>query len=435
MTSFATVATSFFTFYAIFMEQHAVPRNITGFQFRLVGDMTLKQFGYLAGGALIAYIIYKIAPFPQIVNVMLAGSVGLAGVAFAFLPIQERPLDRWLVAFVKSITSPTQFVWRKGNSPPEILIKPLLTHAVSSQPTSMQVRNKEAREKLKAYLATLPSLPHETLNVQERKSIENTMALFHLSQVVVSPTPHIISSTPQTYPPSINQVKPAAATPLPPQPVTTPQPALQTAFPQAKPQQPANPPAPPTPTTHAPTIQPTIEAQNLQRQLSRLASEKQTLEKELDNLKQMFTKMQQSEVVNLSPTKETVEPTIKMVSSKTAVSEMGIPNLPQTANVILGVIQDPQKRLLPNIIITIKDKNGLPLRALKTNKLGRFEIATPLPNGTYLLEIEDPMKRFVFDIAQITLSGKVLPPIEIIAKGEKELMREKLTKELFGNTI
>ncbi|OGG32335.1 hypothetical protein A3I51_02125 [Candidatus Gottesmanbacteria bacterium RIFCSPLOWO2_02_FULL_38_8] len=56
-----------------------------------------------------------------------------------------------------------------------------------------------------------------------------------------------------------------------------------------------------------------------------------------------------------------------------------------------------------------------------------------MQNSIYHIEAEDPLKRYVFDIAEINLSGKVFLPIEITAKGEKELMREKLTKEIFGN--
>ncbi|MBI5452341.1 hypothetical protein HY945_02675, partial [Candidatus Gottesmanbacteria bacterium] len=132
---------------------------------------------------------------------------------------------------------------------------------------------------------------------------------------------------------------------------------------------------------------------------------------------------------------EEKEPTIKTISPKKAAVEMGITNFDQHPNIITGVIKDPQKKILPNIILTIKDKNQMPLRALKTNKLGQFATATPLPNGIYFLEAEDPLKRYVFDIAEITLSGKVFLPIEITAKGEKELMREKLSKELFGGPI
>ena len=75
----------------------------------------------------------------------------------------------------------------------------------------------------------------------------------------------------------------------------------------------------------------------------------------------------------------------------------------------------------------------MPLRALKTNRLGQFAASTPLANGVYFVEIEDPRARYVFDRVQITLNGSVVPALEIIAKNQKQVNREKLVKEIFGN--
>ena len=95
------------------MEQHPVPQDITGFKFKLVGDMTLKQFGELAAGAILAYIFYASNwhPFLKWPLVILFGSLG---VALAFLPIEERPLDLWIINFLKAIYRPTIFVWKKN---------------------------------------------------------------------------------------------------------------------------------------------------------------------------------------------------------------------------------------------------------------------------------------------------------------------------------
>lgn len=394
------------------MEQHPVPRNISGFQFHLIGDMTLRQFAYLAAGAFVGYIIYKTAPFSAVINIPLALSCGFAGFAFAFLPIQERPLDKWIASFIKSILSPTQYIWYKNNSPPDILTRSVAIHIQVTQPQHQA--HKETNEKLRAYLATLPVPLHESLNAAEKRYIDRTLSLFQTSSVVTSSQP--ISFHPQT--------------------VTMP-PLQQTNNPVPSPVQPVD-------KQISETKQPQIKEEPkkeenhnlLQEQLSRLAAEKMALEKELQKLQQQLSGSDVPQVIKPAVSQEAQkEPTIKVVSPKSAVSEMGMFNYQQAPNLIAGVIKDPQKKLLPNIILTIKDKSGLPVRAIKTNKLGQFTTATPLPNGTYLLEIEDPMKRYVFDIAQIILSGKVFLPIEIIAKGEKELMREQLTKELFGNQL
>ena len=92
--------------------------------------------------------------------------------------------------------------------------------------------------------------------------------------------------------------------------------------------------------------------------------------------------------------------------------------------------------MLPNLIVTVKDKDGVPVRALKSNKLGQFAASTPLTNGIYIIEVEDPKQAFQFNRIEVGLSGTILPPLEISAISEKDLVRAKLTHELFGgNTL
>ena len=90
---------------------------------------------------------------------------------------------------------------------------------------------------------------------------------------------------------------------------------------------------------------------------------------------------------------------------------------------------------MPGVLVTVRDKEGVPLRALKTNKLGQFAASTQLPNGTYIIEVEDPRNRYLFDRAQITLNGAVMPAIEIVAKSKRDINREELSKQIFGQTV
>ena len=95
------------------MEQHPIPQNVTTFQFRLIGDMTIKQFGYLLGGAILAYISYKL-PLPFFFTWPLAGLFALGGIGFAFVPVEDRPMDVWVLSFFRNVYSPTLFVWEKS---------------------------------------------------------------------------------------------------------------------------------------------------------------------------------------------------------------------------------------------------------------------------------------------------------------------------------
>ena len=96
------------------MEQHPVPQNVTTFQFRLIGDMTLKQFGYLIGGAIAAYIIFKL-PLPFFFTWPLTVCTAVLGFGLAFVPIEERPMDVWVLSFIKNMYSPTQYIWAQSS--------------------------------------------------------------------------------------------------------------------------------------------------------------------------------------------------------------------------------------------------------------------------------------------------------------------------------
>lgn len=82
--------------------------------------MTLKQFLYLVIFAPLGYIVYIIFPIP-FVNIILGIAVGAMGVALAFVPINDRPLDIWIRNIWKRLNSPTQFTYHKHNQPIALL--------------------------------------------------------------------------------------------------------------------------------------------------------------------------------------------------------------------------------------------------------------------------------------------------------------------------
>jgi hypothetical protein len=127
------------------------------------------------------------------------------------------------------------------------------------------------------------------------------------------------------------------------------------------------------------------------------------------------------------------QPTVKIITPEGAV-RAGLPRLTTFPNVVTGITKDSDNNFLPGVLVTVKDKAGIPVRALKTNRLGQFAASTPLSNGVYFVEIEDPRQRYTFDRVQITLNGSIVPALEIITKSQKQITRDKLAKELFGTT-
>lgn len=101
------------------MEQHPIPRQITTFEFKLIGFMTLKQFLYLVIFVPLGFVIFKLFPIP-IINIFFSLITVLLGVALAFFPINDRPLEVWIRNFIKRLNSPTQYLFHKNNPPIKI---------------------------------------------------------------------------------------------------------------------------------------------------------------------------------------------------------------------------------------------------------------------------------------------------------------------------
>ena len=128
------------------MEQHPLPRQITSFEFKLIGFMTLHQFIYLLVFVPLGFATYRLIPVPFL-NIFVGFIISAVGVLLAFLPINDRPLDVFLKNLYKRLTSPTQYLYRKTNSP--------ISYLDGSQATADSQKTKDhldSQEKLAKYL-------------------------------------------------------------------------------------------------------------------------------------------------------------------------------------------------------------------------------------------------------------------------------------------
>jgi len=312
------------------VQQHPVPQHIASYEFRLVGDMTLRQFAYLAGGVLAALFFYGL-PLVGFIKWPLVLVSGFLGFAFAFMPIEERPLSTWLAAFIKAVFSPTLFVWQKKPKKLEIF------EPITFQPALLKTPAPPPdKEQLGQYLKTLPvSQAKSPLDQKEEEFLKQIAALFPASPPPTKP------SKPAEFTPPIKEV-----------------PEIKKAKPVKRP--------------HLKMPKPPIEAFILPK-----------------------------------------EPKKPAVEAKTS-QELPIPIPPSGPNIISGMVFDKNGEIIEGAILEIRNSQGMPVRALKTNKLGQFVIATPLENDTYEIEVEK--EGYNFDIIKIEAKGELIPPIEIKAK-------------------
>lgn len=399
------------------MEQHPVPQNITGFQFRLIGDMTVRQFLYLAGGILFAYIFLQLG-LPSLIKWFLAASFAGAGFAFAFVPIEERPLDRWLVSFFKSIYSPTQFLWKKRPVSPEILTLPV---PVSLPEVPEILKKEETAAKIEEYLMTLPTAPVEELDQKEANLLSQILSEFPSQPQPTQPTQPIIPSVAEPEPP---------ATPtqgVPPGEIKSkpPEENLEKRTKEL--------------TEKISVLEQELQAKEMTRkrfleiqgQLSQLLREKENLIKELVELKKTLAKEQEIPVKPIGFAQAPKEETVKIVPPSVG-PKIGMPKPPDIPNAPSGIVKTQKGAILPGIIVEIRSQEGTPVRALKTGKLGQFAVSTPLPNGIYTIHLEDPQKNFYFDTIEVTTRGEIMAPFEISAKTQRDREKEEIKKKLFS---
>lgn len=472
------------------MEAHPIPQNVTSFEFHLIGDMTVKQFAYLASGSLIGFFIYL--TFSSIVPLVawpLIIFFVLIGMAFAFLPISERPLDHWLLAYVKAITTPTQAVWKSDPSQvggalfadrlkiyfglipmpqPNLGPAPKANSSTLSLPqTKSPPEEKRPTDKIKKkHSASILSRASAVLPVIKKsppvaKQVEYKETLF------IEPGQRLQTgnSIPETL------LKPPAGTFF--GPISLPETSISQ---QA-----------PLPTTEElkETVELARKAHEVQREvletehqmnqikstaalpgadptdftevfegvvtkLQSLTKEESEISHEMALLSESHNTQQPQSAA--TPPPETAQSPVPPMPSVEAppVTPPAITNIPQAVvagpalglhplpkiaiapiakefksalitlnlttipNIINGIVTDAQNNYLEGVIVVTHDKQGLPVRALKTNKLGQFVAATPLPNGIYTLTVEKD--NLNFDTVEVALGGQVLPAIMISAK-------------------
>lgn len=354
------------------MKQHPVPQHIASYQFRLIGEMTLKQFLELVGGIIIAFIIYRLH-LPAIFKWPLVLLTGLTGVALAFLPIEERPLDTWIVNFFKSVYSPTQYLWKKNPPIPDIL-QPEST--ISHKDASNKKLISKDKIKLKEYLETLPPSPHiSSLEKKELTHLKRISSLLgipepKLSSLTSLPTTKTLPLEPEVQGIKIRKLGPKKAITIPqPETIKVEKKVPPLSQPETKPTKPIVEPAPP--------LTPPIL------------------------------------VESRFPHK--LDPAVAAQFSTT----LPIPSTPDVPNVVVGMVLNDFGKIVPNALIEITDSSGETVRALKTNKLGQFFCASPLKKGKYQLKVEHP--NFEFDIMEFKAEDKIIPPIKIKAKKRLEI--------------
>lgn len=326
------------------IEGHPIPQDVTNFQFKLVGEMTIKQIAYLAGGIILAWFIFSL-PVWGIVKFSLGLTLGLFGAFLAFVNLEGRPADVMLGLFLKALIKPSRYK----------------INAVKTAPYALETKTK---------LMDNESLPKQELpeiflktdllkNDDQKKETENLESR-------------------QEEIPSLDLSQEE--------------------------------------------IQQKMLA--LEKKLNQTISEKEALR---NRLIEVEAKVKKANPFFRTSIKKREVPNIKFFPDDLQKIS-GAPMVNYAPNLICGVVKNPKGIVLPNVLVEIKDNKKNSVRAIKTNFFGQFRTATPLLNGIYFINLDDPVGKNTFETVEVVVKGEVIAPLEIFAIDE----RDKIRKELFS---
>lgn len=512
------------------MEQHPVPQHIASFQFKLFGDLTIRQFMFLIGPMILAGLIFFSAAAP-IVRIPLSVVIALVGLFVALVPVQGRPFDKWIVAFIRAVFNPTQRVWIKETRLPAFLS--VVVRAQVSDEKIPEEITERGRERLVAYLKSLPRDNESPLDIREEMAVSqlgltaDNIGMGSVPPPIIWPSakreaslPAQITSQPETFLEDAMMQFPASSMPgievfheksaiapkLDHLPIIKSEPRVSL---HAKPymlkgiedrlraKQPNKVEERITPYTHLASdtnfsVDNIISVTEADKKIHLVRGVGQTRVRKLhfappenfdlsklpirgerrfeisDELAKRFNfedespetvlpsaldsivnsvqvppLAERSDVnqtlpkVNRAPAARRGDGKLKNLVTEPAKQErdfgqkfsvtdkkqvanpsgnVGAQIIPLTStpNVISGLVTDAVGTPLEGAVLVVRDGNGIPVRALKTNKLGQFLSATPLTDGKYTVEIESDHAIFV--PTAIDLKGDVVQPLGLQGK-------------------
>jgi hypothetical protein len=354
------------------MENHPIPQDVTGFKFRLIGSVTVKQFLYLLGGGVFALLFYFF-PIPFLLKLPFMFLSGGVGLCLAFVPIDGRPMDKMLVNFFKAIPAENQYIYKKHGAQ-----MPYFTFTPRSHATITSSASEDSAAVQKAKLFNQLASSYFKPDPDEKSQVENVSNLFKDGTAQQGGFTNRVIKADENAP-----VIPASA-------------SFTHHQPEAKIEGMS------TPHAKAPALP-------VQENKSQIVTPPAGLSQVISPVVPPTTPIQSATPPPAMPPQASVG---------------GI----DMANILQGKILDPRGKPLPHIIVEVLDTQNVPLRTFRTDANGFFRAATPLPNGMYTLHLEDTLKKQDFQDKRITLDGSVAQPIQVISVDQ----REKLRRELFG---
>lgn len=153
------------------MEQHPIPKNIMDVEFKLFGNLTIRQFIYVASTFVIGAFIYTLK-LPTFLSIPLFVIIGFLGLAFTFFEVNGQPFAKWFTNFIIVLLTPQRKVWKKNPKLPKTLSESFRVPKV--------VRPSDKDKEKFEYVDNM--LEHKLYSINDKLSEEETVIMKNIDK-------------------------------------------------------------------------------------------------------------------------------------------------------------------------------------------------------------------------------------------------------------
>lgn len=159
-------------------SQHPIPQNFMDVEFKIIGELTMRQFVYLCcfGGP--TYLFY-ISPLPAVVKYPLVFFFGLLTLVLIAVPIDDRGADEWIVNLIKAIYGVNQRVYRKSPEIPRAFSMKSVQFIQAGMIATTSTTNRRKVEEYIKGISKVEERPDEfDFNFASRKFVDSRVSTF-----------------------------------------------------------------------------------------------------------------------------------------------------------------------------------------------------------------------------------------------------------------
>jgi len=175
-------------------SQHPIPQNFMDVEFKIIGDLTMRQFVYLCAFGGPAYLVFNDSLLSPFFKWPIFGV--LAGLTFILVavPIDDRGADEWIVNFIRAVFGPNERVWMKTPVIPKALSMESIKFIQAGWIATTTTTN---RRKVEEYLGKIEeeefAMDRDDFNFKQRSFVEGVKPL---SVLLSEQQPQRLGATP-----------------------------------------------------------------------------------------------------------------------------------------------------------------------------------------------------------------------------------------------